>query len=77
MILMIVEVVKVKMKLKVSNDAIAKYRVAADLPRVITIEKLGVKARVLQMSVNRTVQCSHLSTSLMLDGIPAVLSQVS
>ena len=37
---------------KVSNDAIAKYRVAADLPRVITIEKLGVKARVLQMSVN-------------------------
>ena len=37
---------------KVSNDAIARYRVAADLPRVITIEKLGVKARVLQMSVN-------------------------
>lgn len=37
---------------KVSNDAIAKYRVAADLPRVITIEKLGVKARVLQMNVN-------------------------
>ena len=37
---------------KVSDDAIAKYKVAADLPRVITIEKLGVKARVLQMSVN-------------------------
>ena len=37
---------------KVSNDAIAKYKVAADLPRVITIEKLGVKARVLQMNVN-------------------------
>ena len=37
---------------KVSDDAIAKYKVAADLPRVITIEKLGVKARVLQMNVN-------------------------
>lgn len=37
---------------KVSDDAIAKYKVAADLPRVISIEKLGVKARVLQMSVN-------------------------
>ena len=37
---------------KVSDDVIAKYKVAADLPRVITIEKLGVKARVLQMSVN-------------------------
>ena len=37
---------------KVSDDAIAKYKDAADLPRVITIEKLGVKARVLQMNVN-------------------------
>lgn len=37
---------------RVSNEAIDKYRVAADLPRLITIEKLGVKARVLQMSVN-------------------------
>ena len=35
-----------------SDDAIAKYKVAADLPRVIAIEKLGVKARVLQMNVN-------------------------
>lgn len=41
-----------KDEIKVSGDAIAKYKVAADLPRVITIEKLGVKARVLPMSVN-------------------------
>lgn len=36
----------------ISPDAISKYKVAAELPRVISIEKIGVKARVLQMGVN-------------------------
>lgn len=37
---------------KPSGDAIEKYAVAADMPRVIRIEKISVKARVLQMGIN-------------------------
>lgn len=36
----------------ISRDVIANYRVAPDLPRVVTIDKLQAKARVLPMSVN-------------------------
>ena len=37
---------------EISSNTIDKYKVAADLPRVITINKIGVRARVLQMGVN-------------------------
>jgi len=37
---------------EVKPDAVDAYRVAADLPRVLSIEKLGIRARVLPMSVN-------------------------
>ena len=37
---------------EVSSNTIDSYKVAADLPRVITISKIGVRARVLQMGVN-------------------------
>lgn len=37
---------------EVSSDSIAKYVVAENLPRVLSIDKIGVKARILQMGVN-------------------------
>lgn len=36
----------------ISQDVISKYTVAADLPRVVTIDKIGARARVLPMGVN-------------------------
>lgn len=36
----------------VSDDVIARYKVAPELPRIIHINAIGVKARVLQMGVN-------------------------
>lgn len=36
----------------VTTDVIRSYRVAADLPRVVSIDKIGVKARALPMGVN-------------------------
>lgn len=36
----------------ISSDTISKYVVAGNMPRVITIDKIKVKARVLQMGVN-------------------------
>ena len=33
-------------------DTLAKYVVSPEMPRIITIEKIGVKARVLQMGIN-------------------------
>ena len=36
----------------VTDDKLASYRVAADLPRAIYIDKIDVKARVLPMGVN-------------------------
>lgn len=35
------------------DTSLQNYKVAADLPRALTIEKLGVKARILPMGVNR------------------------
>lgn len=37
---------------EVTENAVDSYQVAGDLPRVVNIEKLGVRARVLPMSVN-------------------------
>ena len=37
---------------EVTDTAIDRYTVAGDLPRVLTIDSLGVRARVLPMSVN-------------------------
>jgi len=37
----------------ISNDAIQNYTVNADAPRLLTINALGVKARILPMSVNQ------------------------
>lgn len=37
---------------EVTESAVDKYQVAADLPRVLSIDKIGVRARVLPMSVN-------------------------
>ena len=37
---------------KVSANSIDLYKVAADLPRVVKIDKIGARARVLQMGVN-------------------------
>lgn len=37
---------------EVTENTVDSYQVAGDLPRVIAIEKLGVRARVLPMSVN-------------------------
>ena len=37
---------------QVSSDVINGYKVAADLPRTITIDKLNARGRVLQMGVN-------------------------
>ena len=36
----------------VSDDVIARYKVAPELPRIIHINAIGIKARVLQMGVN-------------------------
>lgn len=36
----------------IPQDVVAKYRVAADLPRVVRIDKIGARARVLPMGVN-------------------------
>lgn len=37
---------------EVTKDTIGSYKVAADLPRVITVDKLKIHARVMPMSVN-------------------------
>lgn len=37
---------------KISADSIDSYKVAADLPRVVKIDKIKVRARVMQMGVN-------------------------
>jgi hypothetical protein len=37
---------------EVSEDVLAKYAVAPDLPRALYIDKLDIAARVLPMSVN-------------------------
>ena len=37
---------------EVTDSAVDSYAVAPDLPRVLTIDKIGVEARVLPMSVN-------------------------
>jgi len=37
---------------EVTEKAVTKYVVAADMPRMLTIEKLGIKSRILPMSVN-------------------------
>ncbi|MDO4780933.1 MAG: sortase [Candidatus Saccharibacteria bacterium] len=36
----------------IPQDVVDKYRVAADLPRVVQIDKIGARARVLPMGVN-------------------------
>lgn len=37
---------------KISSSSIDAYKVAADLPRIVTINKISVRARVMQMGVN-------------------------
>lgn len=37
---------------EVDDDTISSYVVSPDMPRLITIDKIGLKARVLQMGVN-------------------------
>ena len=41
---------------KLPSDVVSTYRVAADLPRVISIPELNVKARVLQVGVDNNNQ---------------------
>jgi LPXTG-site transpeptidase (sortase) family protein len=41
---------------EITRDAVKKYNVAPDLPRLISIEKLAVEARVLNIGVNRQNQ---------------------
>ncbi len=37
---------------KTSDDLLAQYKVAADAPRILSIDTINVKARVLPMSIN-------------------------
>ena len=37
---------------EVSKETLADYKVAANLPRILTVDKLNIKARILPMEVN-------------------------